>query len=874
MRLRNADRAARSSDRRNNVVSWISEIKNTSNVAVRKKRGKRAPPSSKRLRDKKVDKEIDSDDADNDIDGTDEGQVGKNQSDMHSEECVDGTTSDGLQKTGQSGNSDSPTLASEEQVHSTNSKDILQKSSSQTTQKVSRSSSRSRQGASHLEQEGADEDDSHGQMAVVNKDVDGERSSHEIKDDQVSDTQVNTTSSDDKSSEEVEDVKVCDICGDVGEEEKLAVCSRCNDGAEHTYCMRVMMEDVPESEWLCEDCQTAVESEKKKLEKSEVKVGTSKGQSFEGEMNKPAIAAKSRSSSDTELEAENVGNKESDTPNKGNDTIKNRMEEDAAITSTIRDTFSETGGVYMGADSRTRMPSSRESSFGYDADKGKQPSLVGTLLASKAPKNQATQARGQLTKSTSFNNSKVPKVKQLLNEVPQKPKNLKESWSSIIKKEVPISMTTKPATFKKPKPCEAANKAKSSITLAEEPRVANQLMSQNVTNDQSSSILGSPSTTASMVAPVISKTDATSQPVATGNSELNKPVLAKLAGSTILPNAERSSGGILGPGAQRKVTQNSDPSHRDTKTKDAIGFKQGASSSNRTIRCQRCNEAGHSTQFCAVDKLRVSAVKPLSERNLKDASAKRNRMSETSTSAATEKDASRPGNQSEQILKCGTYQNPLYGPKDVLPASFSHVKKPSPLSASVDSSKLKFKDEHTTLSAATGISADNGRTMPSDRRDESAQAFSTGDEPMASTVPELDWIWQGGFELRRTGKSPELCDGFQAHLSCSASQSVLEVAKKFPSNVQLEEVPRQNSWPTQFQENGPTYENVGLFFFARDVQSYENHYSKLVENMLKNDLVLRGSVGAVELLIFPSNILSKNFQSKNSSKNLKFYFIS
>jgi hypothetical protein len=30
-------------------------------------------------------------------------------------------------------------------------------------------------------------------------------------------------------------VKVCDICGDVGEEEKLAVCSRCNDGAEHVY---------------------------------------------------------------------------------------------------------------------------------------------------------------------------------------------------------------------------------------------------------------------------------------------------------------------------------------------------------------------------------------------------------------------------------------------------------------------------------------------------------------------------------------------------------------------------------------------------------------------------------------------------------------
>jgi hypothetical protein len=28
-------------------------------------------------------------------------------------------------------------------------------------------------------------------------------------------------------------VKVCDICGDVGQEEKLATCSKCSDGAEH-----------------------------------------------------------------------------------------------------------------------------------------------------------------------------------------------------------------------------------------------------------------------------------------------------------------------------------------------------------------------------------------------------------------------------------------------------------------------------------------------------------------------------------------------------------------------------------------------------------------------------------------------------------------
>jgi hypothetical protein len=108
-------------------------------------------------------------------------------------------------------------------------------------------------------------------------------------------------------------------------------------------------------------------------------------------------------------------------------------------------------------------------------------------------------------------------VKQLLNEVPQKSKSFKDSWSSIIKKEGPISMTTKSPTFKKPKPCDPANKAKSCIlSTAEDPRLVNQLVSQNATNDQCSSILGTPSTITQMVAPVISKTDTEAQSLDTG----------------------------------------------------------------------------------------------------------------------------------------------------------------------------------------------------------------------------------------------------------------------------------------------------------------------------------------------------------------------
>lgn len=130
-----------------------------------------------------------------------------------------------------------------------------------------------------------------------------------------------------KSYEEIEDVKVCDICGDVGEVEKLAICGRCNDGAEHVYCMRVMMEKVPDVKWLCEACQSEVEITKKrmKLQKLEVMVGTSQGQSFEGQTNKLVNDRNSRSSS----EAEMVGSKEPNMRNQPDGMASTRTEKDA-----------------------------------------------------------------------------------------------------------------------------------------------------------------------------------------------------------------------------------------------------------------------------------------------------------------------------------------------------------------------------------------------------------------------------------------------------------------------------------------------------------------------------------------------------------------
>jgi hypothetical protein len=37
--------------------------------------------------------------------------------------------------------------------------------------------------------------------------------------------------------------------------------------------------------------------------------------------------------------------------------------------------------------------------------------------------------------------------------------------------------------------------------------------------------------------------------------------------------------------------------------------------------------------------------------------------------------------------------------------------------------------------------------------------------------------------------------------------------------MQLEEVPRQKTWPVQFEEGGgPTENNIAIYFFARDCE--------------------------------------------------------
>lgn len=117
--------------------------------------------------------------------------------------------------------------------------------------------------------------------------------------------------------------------------------------------------------------------------------------------------------------------------------------------------------------------------------------------------------------------------------------------------------------------------------------------------------------------------------------------------------------------------------------------------------------------------------------------------------------------------------------------------------------------------------------------------------------------------MHRSGKFPDLQGGIQAHLSTCSSPKVVEVVKKFPNKIPLTEVPRLSTWPTQFHNSGATENDIALYFFAKDFESYERNYKVLLESMVKNDLALKGNLDGIELLIFPSNRLPEKSQRWN-----------
>ncbi|XP_078442882.1 uncharacterized protein LOC144712461 isoform X2 [Wolffia australiana] len=660
-----------------------------------------------------------------------------------------------------------------------------------------------------------------------------------------------------------DDVKVCDICGDAGREDLLAICSRCSDGAEHTYCMRVMLDKLPEGDWLCEECSMK-DSALSEAVKPETPVISSKEppQIEKNEKREPSLGQKSSSVqggsvSDTDAVLPSIGPKVSDT------SVK-KPPAKPELTSQTSVKLPETG--------RKAVLSREGSSKSLDSGKVKplissplpsaiQPSSEPILSrplgpspsSSKTSGQQIQPSRGLLSRSSSIAGLKS-KVKPLIENVILKPQQgTKESVSGELKEDIQRALS-KSLSLKNPSPrplnyTEIISKSQSStLHRLEETRNQKQ-KKEKILERNKSFVLNRSMSSSPLTFPSISPKMTTMQTdCVKASSTLEQSVSHSNDGSENAsdkgakelkkqPPSKSLGNHMVTEGTSLAAVKEDAKTEKIKECSTSSSFRPLAPPPRRVIRCQKCNETGHSTQFCSIDKIRVSALKPTGERNSKEVSVKVNKWRDA-VDVAFSKDRAQKSSLDQSV-------------------DTSHIPAPSSVSLSKPGGSAIKQNTHI---CKTGEQDSNSISSQGEDHKQSTSILGAS---RISALPEHEFIWQGSFELNRSGGLHETCEGFQAHLSSRASPKVSEVVTKFPHRVQLEEVNRLTSWPSQFREKGPTEENIALFFFAKDIKSYKRGYQKLLETMLKNDLALKGNFDGIELLIFPSNKLPLKSQRWN-----------
>lgn len=64
------------------------------------------------------------------------------------------------------------------------------------------------------------------------------------------------------------------------------------------------------------------------------------------------------------------------------------------------------------------------------------------------------------------------------------------------------------------------------------------------------------------------------------------------------------------------LSQSLQQANRDLKKKSISLGNSRQITSGKILKCQKCNETGHATQSCSIDKIRLTALKPSGERNM------------------------------------------------------------------------------------------------------------------------------------------------------------------------------------------------------------------------------------------------------------------
>ncbi|XP_011012545.1 PREDICTED: uncharacterized protein LOC105116774 isoform X5 [Populus euphratica] len=771
------------------------------------------------------------------------------------------------------------------------------------------------------------------------------------------------------------DVKVCDICGDAGREDFLAICSRCADGAEHIYCMREMLQKLPEGDWLCEECKLAEEAENQKQDAEEKRMNVASTQSSgkrHAEHMELALAPK-RQATETSL-----ASPKSCSPSR--------------IAAVSRDTS------FKSLD-KGKVKIAHQTSFGnrsnIDLPEIARPSVNGPHV--QTPK-------GALLKSNSFNtlNSKM-KVK-LVDEVPQKHKGARES--SLDMKEGTARMMRKSMSFKSASSGRSStNELKvkmlsSKFSHIQDSRGLKQVKDRDAVDRKKLLRLGRPpgsSMTSSAVVStpkvdqgftrgesVIASSTGNNRELKSAQSNGKLGTLSRSTSSAGCKGADTpvtsvqasSKNGISSNSAEQKLNQINPKDEPSSSSWNAAsnatenlqdGLPRSRESSNqgekarenslsrlrpagitglKNVTCQKCKEICHATENCTVVSPLASGTDVSASRIPKEEMSKGRKLKAAIEAAAMLK---KPGiyrkkkeiDQSDGLSSSNVDESGEIASQDQLSvlnkmsegtdegqanisASSSDFCKSTiinnvkqlnehsndavcpfkvgsdsiapylgkPVHDSAEKSVLtKMGSDSTSPYLGKPVHASSSEFCKStnisnvkqlnEHSNDAVCPFKVGSDSIApylgkpvhdsveksvltkmSAIPEHEYIWQGVFEVHRAEKVIDLYDGIQAHLSTCASPKVLDVVSKFPQKIKLDEVPCISTWPRQFLVTGVKEENIALYFFAKNFESYEN-YKRLLDNMIKKDLALKGSFEGVEFFIFPSTQLPENSQRWN-----------
>lgn len=725
-------------------------------------------------------------------------------------------------------------------------------------------------------------------------------------------------------SDILEHDQVCDTCGDIGREYLLVVCCRCSDGAEHTYCMSKMLDKIPEGGWMCQECK--MEERKSQENDNCDEVGDVTHQ-FSVRVNAKNSHHCDKSGGKDTYPETNKTNKDSScvkVPRKRNeDNIKvPSMAKEQALEPTVRSPknysldrvgLHRRSSSFKNIDRGDYKPVRKLRSVGYSfADtKGTEAPTLGTGL----PK-----PRGTLSKSNSFSTVHTKPKPKLVDEVFRKQKSMqnpalphgKEGSSRVMGKSVSsksldsdrfrydeskakmlspnFSHSQDVAGFKHAKEQNFAKRKSSfefehsvaSSTIASSTifsqRVDQTRVSGSITNKREPKTLLTDSKFEQPM-PVNHEIWAREEPVLYGDRKKKFPCFS----STIDNYAEQK------PIHARMKDSLSSSSCTTCKPISKVNGSQdgkvcaqewtnlGEKVKGSSISCSRRRSTSEtksdSCQKCGDMKLLVPDV--LAARNSKEVKDKCNKLKAEIEVAQSEMTGSY---RNDKALNVSTLN------------SRCEVSAHNQLSSSSNPRKIVSDDKvlkeglasvwdlnatnSTKQPTATSAEAVDSRIVnslpssPIDRvpnvMDLLNQAFKETSSHLTNTVfPEYEYIWQGCFEVHKSGTLPDIYDGFQAHLSTCASPRVIQTMNNFPYKVLLDEVPRLSTWPIQFVETGVREAHIGLYFFARDYESYVKFYKNMLERMMKDDLALKGDIDGAEILIFPSNQLPEKSQCWN-----------